>query len=244
MTKQKLIDAEEEKRRLEDESAQVKRRACSSPAVLPSGEAAELGFLWWLALGTGASRDAWLQFLCSGLFSSSCEAWWCFIRKGTEDTVGPSSLGSGRPVYPCRGTLPPRGAPAGRDHFTLLRSGEAEAALLAQEACPGPRPAPVQGGNAPSGGGLVGEGDRALRAHSEALEEPPCSASALQWAQQGRTCTPAPPQGSPGRKAACGEGSEGPCTKQTLVNSQPTERRVAELPSSPKTATVLCHLFS
>lgn len=56
MTKQKLIDAEEEKRRLEEESAQVREphpsASCKHSVV-----------------GTGDPGDSWLLFLSKGLFN-------------------------------------------------------------------------------------------------------------------------------------------------------------------------------
>lgn len=64
MTKQKLIDAEEEKRRLEEESAQVREHS-----YIPVSQMLEnWEFSWWLPVGTRKPGDTWLQFLSKDLF--------------------------------------------------------------------------------------------------------------------------------------------------------------------------------
>lgn len=70
MTKQKLIDAEEEKRRLEDESAQVRGAQPSHmPLCLDSHESS-----WRLPAATGEPADSWLQFPSKGFFNLLCKA--------------------------------------------------------------------------------------------------------------------------------------------------------------------------
>lgn len=66
MTKQKLIDAEEEKRRLEEESAQVRELCLASDGELGVQPVASCGY--W------TTRHSWLQFLSKGLFYLLCKA--------------------------------------------------------------------------------------------------------------------------------------------------------------------------
>lgn len=67
MTKQKLIDAEEEKRRLEEESAQVRGAApLLGPSVAQTLDSWQ--FSWDLPVDTGEPRDSRLRFLSRSLF--------------------------------------------------------------------------------------------------------------------------------------------------------------------------------
>lgn len=71
MTKQKLIDAEEEKRRLEEESAQVRELP---PTCLCLASDGELGVQPVASCGYWTTRHSWLQFLSKGLFYLLCKA--------------------------------------------------------------------------------------------------------------------------------------------------------------------------
>lgn len=67
MTKQKLIDAEEEKRRLEEESAQVRGTApLLGPSIAQTLDSWQ--FSWELPVDTGEPRDSRLRFLSRSLF--------------------------------------------------------------------------------------------------------------------------------------------------------------------------------